>query len=109
MHYLCFESLLIDWIYSPDIFNRKCGSRTFIPLLEALPPHPTLSCTLAAICWFYCLKGAWCCMFLFGAIALCLLLPHSGASWVTTFCALSHVRSDCLNQMVYWNLVAMSL
>ena len=31
-------SVLIDWIYSLYIFNLKCGSRTFIPLLEALCP-----------------------------------------------------------------------
>ena len=30
------ETVLIDHIYSPDIFELKFGSRTFIPLLEAL-------------------------------------------------------------------------
>ena len=30
------ETVLIDYIYSPDIFDLKFGSQTFIPLLEAV-------------------------------------------------------------------------
>ena len=36
VQYLCFETVLIDRIYSPNILNLKFGSRIFIILLEAL-------------------------------------------------------------------------
>ena len=35
VRYLCFETVLIDWFYSPDFLDLKLGSRTIIALLEA--------------------------------------------------------------------------
>ena len=36
LHYLCFEVVLIDLIYSLDILDLKSGSQTFSILLGAL-------------------------------------------------------------------------
>ena len=44
MHYLCFESIFIDWVYSPDIAEMKLGSRTFIVILRALCRMKSCTC-----------------------------------------------------------------